>query len=61
MNIVQKESNYIDAKLLKNRKDNEMIQAFWKLLARLNAGGKGNSKKHILDNKASAEFKKEIR
>ena len=38
-----------------------MIQAYQKLLARLKAGRVCNPKKHILDNEASAVFKKGIR
>ena len=55
------DSNYVDMKLWKIRKDNEMTQAYQELLARVKTGGVCNPKKHILDNKKSEEFKREIR
>ena len=55
------DGNYIDTKPLKSRKDNELIQAYAELPARVKAGGVGLPKKHILDNKKSAEFTKAIR
>ena len=53
--------NCIDAEQLKSKKDNEMIQAYWEPLAKVKAGRVCNPKNHILNNGASAEFKKAIR
>ena len=61
MIMVEIDGNYIDAEPMKNRTENEMIRAYLELLARVKESGVCDPKKHILDNEASAEFKRVIK
>ncbi len=54
------DANYIDAKPIRNYKDNQMIQAFQNLWTRTNCNCKTKPNMHILDNEASEKFKTEI-
>ena len=60
MMLVEVDRNFIDAEPMKNRSDGAMIKAYEALWARLTASGTVKPKTHILDNEASAEFKREI-
>ena len=51
----------IDAEPVKSRKEKEMIQAYWELLAHKKERGACNPEKHILQNEASEEFKTAIK
>ena len=61
MVLVEVDSNYIDAKPMKNRTQQEMIWVYQALLERIKSTGVCDPKKHIVDNEASAEFKKVIK
>jgi hypothetical protein len=52
--------NFIDAEPMKNKSEGAMIKAYTTLWTQLTDLGTVKPKTHILDNKASAEFKKEI-
>jgi len=60
MVLVEVDGNFIDAEPMKNRSEGEMIKAYTALWTRLTKSGTIKPKTHILDNEASAEFKKEI-
>ena len=60
MVLVKVNGNFIDAGPMKNRSEGAMIKAYQTLWTRLIASGTVKPKTHILDNEASAEFKKEI-
>ena len=60
MVLVEVDGNYIDAEPMKNRSEGAMIKAYQTLWTRLTASRTAKPKTHILDNEASAEFKKEI-
>ena len=60
MVLVEVDGNFIDAEPMKNRSEGAMIKAYITLWTRLTASGTIKPKTHILDNEASAEFKKEI-
>jgi hypothetical protein len=60
MVMVQIDSNAIFVELMKIRKDEEMIQAYNALLARLQQAG-STPQKHVLDNKVSDNMKKLIK
>jgi hypothetical protein len=60
MVIVEVDGNFIDAEPMKNKSEGAMIKAYTALWTRLKASGTVKPKTHILDNKASAEFKKAI-
>ena len=61
MVLVEVDANYIDAEPMKNRTEQEMIRAYQALLERIKSTGVCDPKKHIMDNEASAEFKKVIK
>jgi hypothetical protein len=58
MVLVEVDGNFIDTELMKNRSEGAMIKAYRALWTRLTASGTVKPKTHILDNEASAEFKK---
>ena len=60
MVLVEVDGNFIDGEPMKNRSAGAMIKAYQALWTRLTASGTVKPKTHILDNEASAEFKKEI-
>ena len=60
MVLVKVDGNFIDTEPMKNRLEGAMIKAYKTLWDRLTSSGTVKPKTHILDNKASAEFKKEI-
>ena len=60
MVLVKVDGNFINAEPMKNRSEGSMIKAYQALWERLTASGTVKPKTHILDNKASADFKKEI-
>ncbi len=55
------DANYIDAKPIRNHKDNQMIQAYQNLWTRTNCNRETKPNMHILDNEASEAFKTEIK
>jgi hypothetical protein len=57
---VKVDGNFIDAEPMKIRSEGAMIKAYQALWLRLTASGTVKPKTHILDNEASAEFKREI-
>ncbi len=60
MVLVEVDGNFIGAEPMKNRSEGAMIKAYQTLWTRLTASGTVKPKTHILDNEASAEFKREI-
>ena len=60
MVLVEVDGNFIDAEPMKNRSEGAMIKAYKALWDRLTASGTVKPRTHILDNEASAEFKREI-
>jgi hypothetical protein len=60
MVLVKVDGNFIDAEPMKNKLEGAMIKACIAFWTRLTASGTGKPTAHILDSKASAEFKKEI-
>jgi hypothetical protein len=58
--LVEVDGNFIDAEPMKNKSEGAMINAYMALWTRLTASGTVKPTTHILDNEASAEFKKEI-
>ena len=60
MVLVEVDENFINAEPMKNRSEGAMIKAYQTLWTRLTTSGTVKPKTHILDNKASAEFKREI-
>jgi hypothetical protein len=60
MVLVEVDGNFIDTKPMKNRSERAMTKAYTALWTRLTASGTVKPKTHILNNEASAEFKKEI-
>jgi hypothetical protein len=61
MVLVEADGNYIDAELMKNRSAGLMIKAYLALWACLMATGTIQPTTHLMDNKASAELKAEIK
>ncbi len=61
MVLVEVDGNYIDAKLMKNKTEGSMIKAYLALWARLTASGAVKPITHLLDNKALAAYKSEIK
>jgi hypothetical protein len=59
MVLVEVDGNFIDAEPMKNRSEGAMIKKYTASWTRLTASGTVKPKTHILDNEASAEFKKE--
>ncbi len=55
------DGNYIDAKPMQDSKDNSLVKAYNTLWAHMTKSGKVKPTVHILDNKALAHFKEEIR
>jgi hypothetical protein len=60
MVLVEIDGNFIDAEPMKSKTEGEMIKAYHALWERLTAKGTVKPTTHIMDNKASAEYKKEI-
>ncbi len=60
MVLVEVDGNFIDAEPMKNKLEGAMIKAYIALWMRLTASRTVKPTTHILDNKTSAEFKKEI-
>jgi hypothetical protein len=60
MVLVEVDGNYIDAEPMKNKSAGEMINAYLALWTRLTVLGTVNPTTHIMDNKSSEEYKKEI-
>ena len=60
MVLVEVDRNFIDAEPMKNKTEGAMIKAYKALWDRLTSSGTVRPKMHILDNEASAEFKREI-
>ena len=60
MVLCEIDSNIIIREAMKNRTEGEMIRAYRLLMERLSAAGI-TPKNHVLDNEASAEFKREIK
>jgi hypothetical protein len=58
--IVEVDGNYIDAEPMKNKSAREMIKTYLALWTCLTALGTVKPMTHIMDNKASEEYKKEI-
>jgi hypothetical protein len=58
--LVQVDGNYIDADPMKNKSAGEMIKAYLALWTHLTALGTVKPTTHIMDNKASEKYKKEI-
>ena len=61
MVLVEVDGNYIDAEPMKNKSEGAMIQTYQTLWKRLTTSGSVKLTTHILDNKASAAFKAEIK
>ncbi len=55
------DANYINAKPIRNHKDNQMIQSYQILWTRTNCNHETKPNMHILDNEASEAFKTEIK
>jgi hypothetical protein len=55
------EGNFIDAEPMNSKSEGAMIKAYQTLWVRLTTSGSVKPKTHILDNIASAEFKRELR
>jgi hypothetical protein len=55
------DANCIDAKPIRNHKDNQMIQVYQNLWTRTNCNRETKRNMHILDNEASEAFKTEIK
>jgi hypothetical protein len=60
MVLVEIDGNYINAEPMKSKTEGAMIKAYLILWERLTANGTVKPTTHIMDNKASAEYKKEI-
>ena len=61
MVLVEVDENFINAEPMKNRSEGAMIKAYQTLWTRLTASGTVKLKTHILDNEASAEFKRKYK
>jgi hypothetical protein len=61
MVLVKVDGNYIDAEPMKNKSAGSMIKAYIALWKCPTATGVIQPKTHLLDNKASAELKAEIK
>jgi hypothetical protein len=61
MVLAKVDGNNIDAEPMKNISEGSMIKAYLALWNRLTASGTVKPTTHIMDNKASEEYKKEIR
>jgi hypothetical protein len=60
MVLVEIDGNYIDAEPMKNKTEGSMIKAYLALWERLTETGTVKPTTHIMDNEASAEYKKVI-
>jgi hypothetical protein len=60
MVLVEIYGNYINAEPMKSKTEGAMIKAYLILWEQLTANGTVKPTTHIMDNKASAEYKKEI-
>jgi hypothetical protein len=60
MVLVKVGGNYINAEPMKNKLEGSMIKPYLVLWNQLTASGTVRPKTHIMDNKASEEYKKEI-
>ena len=60
MVLVEIYGNYINAEPMKSKTEGAMIKAYLILWDQLTANGTVKPTTHIMDNKASAEYKKEI-
>ena len=58
MVLVEVDGNFIDAEPMKSKSEETMIKAYHTLWAQLTASGSVKPKTHLLDNKASTEFKR---
>jgi hypothetical protein len=61
MVLVEVDGNFIDAEPMKNKTAGSMIKAYLALWKQLKASGTVKPTTHLLDSKASEEFKAEIR
>jgi hypothetical protein len=61
MVLVEIDGNYIDTEPMKNKTEGSMIKAYLALWERLTETGTVKPTTHIMDNKASTEYKKVIR
>ncbi len=61
MVLVEVDSNYIDAEPMKNKSEGLIIKAYLTLWTQLTASGTVRPTTHILDNKALAVYKAEIK
>jgi hypothetical protein len=61
MVLVEVNGNFIDAEPMKNKTAGSMIKAYLALWNQLTASGTVKPTTHLLDNKASEEFKVELR
>jgi hypothetical protein len=59
--LVEVDGNYIDAEPMKNKMERSMIKAYLALWAWLTASGAVKPMTHLLDNKALAAYKAEIK
>jgi hypothetical protein len=60
MVLFEVDGNYINAEPIKDSYDNSLINTYQTLWARITKSSKVRTTVHILDNEASARFKKEI-
>jgi hypothetical protein len=60
MVLVEIDDNFIDAEPMKSKTEGAMIKAYHALWEQLTAKGTVKPTTHIMDNKASAEYKKQI-
>ena len=61
MVLVEVDGKYIDAEPMKNKTEGSIIKAYLALGAQLTASGTVRPTTHILDNKALAAYKEEIK
>jgi hypothetical protein len=61
MVLVEVDGNYIDAEPMKNKIEGSMVKAYLALWARLTTSGAVKPTTHLLDNKALAAYKAEIK
>jgi hypothetical protein len=59
--LVEVDENYIDAEPMKNETEGSIIKAYLILWAQLMVSGTAKPTTHLLDDKASAAFKVEIK
>jgi hypothetical protein len=60
MVLFKVDGNYINTELMKNKSDGSMIKTYLALWNQTTASGTVKQKTHIMDNKASEQYKKEI-